>query len=186
LTEKYSIKTLLEGIKSRNDEILRYIYSDYFPPIEKFIYNNHGTSQDARDVFHDAILIIYQKLKEDELNINCSLKNYIFGICKLIWLKELKAAGSKKTFRMDLENTFSDQEIEDIEDREKKALFQYHFKQLSEDCQKMLRLFYDGASMEEISEIMGYRSEGYTRRKKFDCKERLMKMIKDDPRYNNN
>lgn len=183
MTDKYTIEELTEGIRNRDDKILQYIYSDYFPPIEKYILNNSGNSQDASDIFHDSILILYQKLKENSLDINCSLKNYIFGICKVLWLKELKVTGIKTIYPVDLENTFSSEEIEGIEDRERRALFQYHFNRLEEDCRKVLQMFYDGAKLEEIAEIMGYKSENYAKQKKFKCKERLVAMIKNDPRF---
>ena len=46
----------------------------------------------------------------------------------------------------------------------------------------MLDHFFEGKSMQEIANLMGY-SEAYARKKKFKTKEQLMAMIERDPLY---
>ncbi|HMT67511.1 MAG TPA: hypothetical protein PKE28_07930, partial [Bacteroidales bacterium] len=57
------------------------------------------------------------------------------------------------------------------------------FALLAEDCQTVLTLYGDGLSYEEIADRMGLKNAVYARRKKYLCKEALMKIIKTDPEY---
>ena len=67
---------------------------------------------------------------------------------------------------------------------EKYKLFQQHFLQLGEDCQKILRLFLAKVPLREIAEVMGFKSEKYAKTRKFMCKEKLKNQILNDPKYN--
>ena len=51
---------------------------------------------------------------------------------------------------------------------------------MGEDCQKLLELFFQKKSMDDIAVEMGYASEGYARRRKSQCKDRLVELVKND------
>jgi hypothetical protein len=74
------------------------------------------------------------------------------------------------------------EEIQNIEN-EKHKLYQLHFLNLSEDCQKVLQLFLKKISLREIANIMGYKTEKYAKTRKFNCKEELKTRILNDPNY---
>ena len=63
--------------------------------------------------------------------------------------------------------------------------FAARIKKLSEECQKMLKLVADGHKPEEIKEYMNYKSIGYTYKRRRVCKERLIKLIRNDIDYKN-
>lgn len=177
-------KTLLEGILNQDDSILSYLYSNVFPSVELHILKNKGSRSDARDIFHDAIIVLYRKLKSNHFDIHTDVKGYIFGICRNLWLKELEL---KQQRASDLEtdenlDLVSDSQ-EETDDTELDQLFQHYFSRIDEDCQRVLRLYYDNVSLKEIAEIMGYRNMKYAKKKKFKCKERLIRMIRNDPRF---
>jgi hypothetical protein len=66
---------------------------------------------------------------------------------------------------------------------ERQQLFDAAFLQLGEDCQKLLRLFFEKTPMTDIAEQMGFASEGYARRRKFQCKDYLVELVKKQPQY---
>jgi RNA polymerase sigma factor (sigma-70 family) len=181
---QYTNRTLLEGIRNQDESALLHLYNEFYPWVEYYILKNSGTRSEARDVFHDAILVLYRKLKNDDLDIHTSLRNYVYGICKKLWLKELemrrkRVISSQADHEMDILSSNSDNQDE----QERIRLFQYYFSQIDEDCQRILKLYYDNASLQEISEVMGYRSMKYAKKKKAKCMYRLMKMIRKDPRF---
>ena len=59
--------------------------------------------------------------------------------------------------------------------------FVKQFENLSDDCQKLLKLFLTKMSAKEIAENMGYKSEFYAKTKKYLCKEALKKLVENDP-----
>jgi len=54
---------------------------------------------------------------------------------------------------------------------------------LGPDCQQLLQLFFAKVKMAAVAERMGYASEGYAKKRKYQCKEQLIKHVKADARY---
>ena len=63
------------------------------------------------------------------------------------------------------------------------AIYQRTLLQIPEDCQKILRLTAQDISSKEIARQLGFRSEGYVRKRRHFCKEFLVNKIKEDPDY---
>lgn len=184
--KQYSVNEILDGIRYRNDEILHHVYHENYPGVRSFIIENSGNSQDAKDIFQEGLVIIYRKVASEELTLECSFNTYIFSVCRLLWLKELEKRKSEKMNQKDLRSYLdlqSDLNFDDTE-QEKYSLYQKHLSLMDPDCQKVLTLYYDGVSIRDITRIMGFASESYTKKKKFMCKEKLIKRIKSDPDYN--
>ncbi len=184
---EYSVDEILRGIRSNNDIILAHIYRSFFQQIKFYVNNNNGTTEDAQDVYQEALIVIYRKLITEDLKINnCSFNTYLYSVCKLLWLKQLE----KKRIKIDeyAENEeiidMDDDIIEVYERSDRFKLFQKHFKSLQKDCQRVLTLSLEKTSLKDISKIMGYKSEKYAKKRKYQCKERLINQIKKDPKYN--
>ena len=183
----YSEKDILDGIYNGDKDVLKYVYDEYYPTIQVLIFRNSGKDEDAEDIFQDTLMIIYQKVKNNDLKLECSFKTYFYSISRNLWLQKLdknKISGNPYT---DIENfiELSDEFMYEIfdEENEKIKLLQKHFLNLSEDCIKVLRLFLTKMPLKEIQEIMGFKTLKYTKTRKFLCKENLKKRIFNDPRY---
>ncbi len=179
---------LLEGIKHSNKDMLRAIYKDYFPSIHKFIKDTNGNLEDAKDVFQEAILIIHRKLVRNSLELTGSLKNYIHQVCRLLWLKQLEQRGQdvgelSKDFKPGID--FIDDILDLQVENERYRTYWDHFNHLGPDCRKLLRLFYDRVPIKQITEIMNFDSEDEALKKKMQCKEALVRRIKNDTKIRN-
>ena len=73
--------------------------------------------------------------------------------------------------------------MEDILLNEQYRLYRKHFRKLGKDCQKVLEMYFDKVSMAEIARRMGFASEGYAKKRKFKCKEKLIQLIKAVPSF---
>jgi RNA polymerase sigma factor (sigma-70 family) len=184
----YIEESLLEGIRLHDSDTLEYIYKKFYPSVKAFVNNNSGNDDDARDIFQEAIVVIYRKVNDASFAITCSFKTYVYAIVKNLWLKELekrKSEGVKLQTEGEFDvadETIDGSFVDPKSDRFK--LYQKHFLTLSEDCQKVLRLFFAKQSLKEISQVMGFGSEKYAKKRKFQCKEILIKRIKNDPEFN--
>jgi len=184
----YTTEELLRGILRNNSLILRHIYKAYFHTIYSFVTNNKGGSDEANDIFQEAIIVIYRKIKEDNLLLsNSSFETYLFSVCRLLWLKQLQYRKESIVTSEDID-PYSDQIFEDdlselIQKNERYKLFQDHFQKLGKDCQKILQLFFEKVAIKQITEIMGYVSDSYTKKRKHQCKEYLVKSIKQDNEF---
>lgn len=183
--KNYSVDEILEGIRCRNDKILRYVYQENYPSVRNYVTENNGSSQDAKDIFQEGLVLIFQKVTSQKLFLESNFHGYIFSVCRLLWLKELEKRKSEKMDKKDIkgyQDLQTDLNFDDLE-QEKYRLYQKHLRRLKPDCQRVLMLFYDGVSIRDITKIMGYTSESYTKKKKSMCKEKLIQAIKGDVQY---
>jgi RNA polymerase sigma factor (sigma-70 family) len=176
---------ILRGIQTNNKEIVEMVYSENYKAIRNLITDNSGTADDVREVYHDAFIIIYQKAKEGTLVLTCSFSTFLYAICKNIWYKRLRDRQPVRVELIDLDEQVLSclPDLNEISDRQyKESLFMRHFMQLGTDCRKILKLFIQNTPLREISRLLNT-SEGYIRKRKHLCKERLISNIKQDPKY---
>lgn len=181
----YTVEAILEGLKTSDSNVLEYIYKKYFPIVRFFVIKNSGTDEDAKDVFQEAIILIYKKLKDESLDLNCAFKTYLYSVCRILWLRQLE----KKKVRNEVvtDNQVFVQLDEDIEElvaeQEQFRIYQKHFQLLHKDCQEILQLFLKKVPLKEIAQKMNIKSDKYLKKRKYACKEALIKRIQNDPDY---
>lgn len=186
--KNYSDEQILKGILRHDNLILQYIYKQFYYKVNMFIKKNSGTEDDANDVFQEAIIVIYRKLKENDLVFaSSSFQGYLFTVSRYIWLKQLEQKRIEQEKINETlpfqEDIYDDNLMELVEKNEKYGLYQKHFKTLSTDCQKLLQLFFEKVPLSEIARIMGYKGENYAKTRKFKCKELLISRIKQDTEF---
>lgn len=54
------------------------------------IINNNGSSDDAKDIFQEAMIVLYEKVRSGTFELNCQIKTYIYSVSKRLWLKRLQ------------------------------------------------------------------------------------------------
>jgi RNA polymerase sigma factor (sigma-70 family) len=181
----YTVEAILDGLRNSDSVVLEYVYKKYFPIVRFFVIKNSGTDEDAKDVFQEALILIYKRLKEDALDLTCAFKTYLFSVCRLLWLRQLE----KKKVRNEVvtDNQAFVHLEEDIEGRaseqEQFRIYQKHFQLLHKDCQQILQLFLKKVPLKEIAQIMNIKSDKYLKKRKYSCKEALIKRIQNDPDY---
>ena len=183
----YNDDDILNGLKLQDSKVLQLIYDNYYPSIEGFIINNTGNSDDAKDIFQEIVIVLYRRVKENNIQLTAALQNYVFSIGKLMWLKELEKRqkqGAQQYLFEDMPLNNDDNEIiAEIEYNARLKLFREKFEELTSNCKRVLRLFLNGVSLEEITEIMGYSSIQHTKNRRYRCKKQLIKTIREDYRY---
>lgn len=184
----FSDEQILKGILRHDNLVLSYIYKQYYYKVNAFIRKNSGSDDDVSDIFQEAIIVIYRKLKENDLLFeNRSFETYLFSVCRLLWLKSLRNIRAEKE-KINESLPFTEEVYDDdlnnvIEKNERYLLYQKHFRNISTDCQKILQMFFDKVPIREITQVMGFKSEKYVKSRKFKCKELLIERIKQDTEY---
>ena len=181
----YTVEAILEGLKANDHNVLVYIYRKYFPIVRFFVIKNSGTDEDAKDVFQEAIILIYKRLTEGSLNLTCAFKTYIYSVCRFLWLQQLEKRQirpdglSDSQLFVDMDKELEEQAVE----QERYKLFQKHFKSLNKECQEILTLFLKKIPLKEIAQRVNIRSDKYLKKRKYECKEMLTKRIQNDPDF---
>ena len=180
LLKKISDIKIIEGVRNQDNEILNWLYDNYLQSVKKHVLNNSGSDEDVSDVFQDTIIILYNQITEDNLNLSTDLKGYFFGIARNVWSAHLR----KKQRTIELEVDLADeQETEEQYDPTLERILSRVFQKLKPDQQMVLNLFSEGHSYEDIAERMNLKNEIYARRKKYLCKEALLELVKEDSEY---
>ncbi|MBW1297858.1 RNA polymerase sigma factor [Aquimarina litoralis] len=179
-TDQKVIKGILDG----DQKILNVFYRDNINYIQGYILRHSGTIQDVEDIFQDAMVVLYQKIKSGTFEIHVPLSTYFYGICKNTWRTRLRKKHQiifDETM-IDIKRETTDSLMNSIENDEREHLYRKHFQKLSTSNRSLMLLYFEGKSVKEISKITGY-TPGYTRKKKFDVKKELLTMIEQDPMF---
>lgn len=175
---------LIEGLVSKNEKVILKIYKVTFPKILKFIVNNKGQQSDAEDVFQNALLQLAVRYKKEPFEIKTNFEGYLFTVCKNLWRRELNKSKKWVTNETIIQLQSKEQELALAAlEQERWELFAEYLKTISENCRKVLQLYFNKVSYSDIVEKMGYNSETVVRQRVFKCKTKLTSLIQKDKRY---
>jgi RNA polymerase sigma factor (sigma-70 family) len=170
---------IFEGIKMRDGKTVEALYRSYFPGFKNYVLRKNGSVDDARDVFQEAILVIFRNFNKEGFKLTSSFDTYMYAVCKNLWGKYFTDMNKHIESNADISNyDFAEEETEVMERHKKYDLYVSQFNKLSKDCRKVLRYFAKKVSLREIAEKMGY-SEAYAKKRKFLCKKKLVENIKN-------
>lgn len=176
-------KIIIECIRTgKNNEALKYLYKGPLKKIRKFILMNSGTLDDANDVFQDAVIVLFQYVKNGKYNEAHDLDGFLFKVAKNAWIDI-----SRKKQRT-LSSSYINEEIHDEADylndiisKEQLNMFHQLFNQLEENCRKILSyVIFEKKSMKEISLMMGLKDEKVAKNQHYRCKKYFTKIVSDN------
>jgi RNA polymerase sigma factor (sigma-70 family) len=180
LFKKYTDIEIIEGIRKQDDRILNWLYDNYYRIVRDHVMKNSGTEDDVSDVLQESVIILYEQILDNKLNLTSDLRGYFFGIARNIWNAQLRK--KQKTTEL-ISDHPDDDAIEESNNHLLEKIVSRAFTKLKPDQQTVLSLFAEGNSYEEIALKMNLKSEEYARRKKYMCKEVLLELVKEDPEY---
>jgi len=174
----------LDAIRNNDVAGLRNIYREFLPRITNLIRQNGGSLDDAQDVFQDALIVIYKKCQSADFKLSSKFYTLLYGICRNLWGNQLQ---KKSRSELRIIDDYQYESIPDLSaaigETEEQRLFWDAFQQLGPDCQQILKLFFAKVKMEAITKKLSLSSVGYAKKKKFQCKERLVKLVRADRRF---
>ena len=174
----------IKGIREEDASVIQAIYRNFHQSIVYFVENNSGNDEDGHDLFQEGLVVIFKKVQDPDFQLTSSFYTFFYAICRNLWYHKLRRKsieGGTLSPEMQLKDEDNSEALTTANDQY--YLYRKMFLQLGEDCQKLLELFLQKVSMSEIMDIMGFSSITYTKKRKFICKERLIKSVQDHPSY---
>ena len=173
-------KKLLEGLALNDSLVVEAIYRDNYPMIQALILNNNGNSDEARDIFQEAMIVVYEKAVSGNFELNCQLKTYIYSVCRRLWLKRLQQLQRFGNLIERIEETVVVEE--DLELHEKHnadfILMEEAMTKIGEPCKSLLDAYYiQKKNMQEIAADFGYTNADNAKTQKYKCLVRLKKLF---------
>lgn len=170
---------LLQGLARQDKKAIETIYKENFGLIQALVLNNNGSADDAKDIFQEAMIVLYQKAKSEHFELNCQLKTFIYSVCRRLWLKRLMHQNRYSLYENHESFVLVDEEVED---QEQKAadfnLMEKAMNSLGEPCKSLLEAFYmQKKGMQEIADSFGYTNADNAKTQKYKCLMRLKKLF---------
>ena len=81
---------LLKGLAQDKREAVETIYKQHYNMVQSLVLNNSGTIEEAKDIFQEAIIVLYEKTRSGNFELNCLIKTYLYSVSRRLWLKRLQ------------------------------------------------------------------------------------------------
>ena len=172
---------LIQGMLLGHRQAFEQLYKLHYPPVRTMILRNSGSEEEAKDIFQEAVCVLYDKVNSEEgFTLSSQLNTYLYAVSRHLWLKELK--------RNQHVQTDSEAELEDevaleldlalhLEKEKQFERMQTSLDHLGEPCRSLLMDFYlEDLSMEEIRIKHGYTNTDSAKNQKYKCLQRLKKI----------
>jgi RNA polymerase sigma factor (sigma-70 family) len=181
--KEYSDNEILECLRNRQSYVVHYLSDRYMPMIRLMVNQMGGSTDDARDIFQDGLIIMLEKLDNNDFVLTCKFKTFLYCVCENLWkqvLDKRQAATNYFSRRMEPEASSDFTELMDNTLYEK--IFRDMFETLDPISKKILKLYWQDISPQEIADQMGY-TYGYVRKKKCEAQSELTEKVKSHPDY---
>ncbi|ABG58230.1 RNA polymerase sigma factor [Cytophaga hutchinsonii] len=164
---------ILARLKQGDENTLDLLYKKNYRMMVKLIVKNNGSEEEAKDVYQDSLIVLWQKARDPDFVLTSKISTYLYSICLNLWRKELER---KKRFSYEVKDEV---DVVDLDKNERIKIINKCIQQLGETCRDILTYYYfDRLSMVEIAEKMGFANSDTSKTKKYKCKKELDLLVK--------
>ena len=180
---------LLKALREGDDKILKEVYQRFLPLAIHWITNNSGTAEEARDLFADALMAIYDKVNTTaNFELPCAFDKYLMGVIRYKWFDELKRKKRETEVRNQEVNRYDNEREENIEqlliatqqNHARQEKLNRTFLMLSALCQELLSLYKQGHPPAVIAKKLNLNKVDTYYRRKNACIGRWRILIIED------
>ena len=171
---------LINGLGRNDRKSIEVLYEVNYPAIQSFILNNNGTVDDAKDIFQESLIVLYEKVSAGNFELQSKIKTYLYAVARRIWLKRLHQMHRFGNIVENVDDLIPVEEDLEEQERKNEAFNQMDkaLSQLGEPCKSLLEAFYiQKKPMFEIAENFGYTNADNAKNQKYKCLIRLKKIF---------
>jgi RNA polymerase sigma factor (sigma-70 family) len=138
------------------------------------------------DLYQDAIIVLFEKAKDTEFTLTCSIRTYLIAICRNQIFK--RAGRTPEIVNIEGERTnYNDWLSDQLEMERKKSQLDKldsvlnHFESIAQKCYELLyRFFYMKESFDLIAKVMGYTNADNAKNQKARCQKKLRELYLEE------
>jgi len=171
---------LIKGLALDDKTAIETIYKDNYGLIQNLVINNSGSEDDAKDIFQEALIVLYEKSKSGIFELNCQIRTYIYAVSKRLWLKKLQNRSRYDLIENGAEEavTVEDDMVLHETRNTQFGMMEHAMTMIGEPCKSLLEAYYIGKqNMQEIAEAFGYTNADNAKNQKYKCLMRLRKLF---------
>ncbi len=153
------------------------LYEQVFPAVAKLVSSAGGSFDDAKDIFHDALVIFLERNSLNPVGVIKSERAYILGISKHLWIRKHQNDKHRISLNsMENEIVIPDDYFPTPNDR---RLLNF-LKIAGKRCLDLLRAFYfQQLPIKAIVNDLGYSNEHSASAQKYKCLEKVRNTVKE-------
>ena len=171
---------IIELIREGRDQAAFNSLYAHFGKVRRLVRANSGSSDDAKDVFQDALIIFHRKARSAEFVLSSSVSTYLFSIARNLWREELRRRNKSLT-RWDVEDMPEEAaDLPALLAREGEySAAERALRSLGDKCLDVLKRFYIAKeSLIDIAHALGFAGEGAAKTRKYKCLEEARKRFR--------
>ena len=152
------------------------LYYSTFPAVAKLVHRWKGSLEDAKDIFHDGLILLYEKESEGAC-FNISREAYLVGICKNLWIRKFTHDIAKVNLDdverlieipADFYPTVNSQSLLDF------------LSSTGKKCLDLLQsIYFKASSISKVAKDLGYSNEQSASFQKYKCLEKMRDQIRN-------
>lgn len=144
-----------------------HLYEVAFPAFARFAAKLNGSFEDSKDIFHDALVIFYEKNMQPGFTLPASPEAYIIGIAKHLWIRKFH----RDRHKLPLDRLESGIAVpEDFYPAVNETRLLKVLETTGKKCLELLQKFYyEKSTLREIAKTLGYSSEHSASVQKYKC-----------------
>ncbi len=178
----YTDMQLVEGFRSQDDHVIRYIYQKIGPLVRNLVIKGGGSDAEAEDIFQEGLVAAYINIKNGKYaRQQAKFSSYLIQICKFRWFDLVKSSHRKKGgVMLDINMKDKDPDIQfALEEEQKHEVLHSLIDTLNEQCKEIiLRYYWEHQSLSEISQALGM-APASVKNGKYRCMQQLKKNALD-------
>jgi len=147
------------------------------------VFRKGGSIEDANDIFQDGLIIMLEKLDNKDFVLTCKFKTYLYCVCENLWKIVLEKRCAATNYFARREEPEGEKDFTESFDQSiYEDLFKKVFETLDPISKKILELYWQEMTPQEIADKLGY-TNGYVRKKKCEAQNELTERVKKHPDY---
>jgi len=180
ISDSKIVEYLSEGGR-RESRAIQQLLDQNRSKISSYVLKNSGNSSDAETVLVEGVTELVFNVRKGKFRGDSTLSTYLFSICRSLWLKSLK---KNKRYADDdgiiLMEDSSDSPLQMFNEQQIKSEVSYLLSSVGEACKKVLEMWSQHYSMQDISIQLGYKNSQIAMNKKNRCLTKLKDIVKDN------
>lgn len=177
--EKSKDEEIINAIRTGNNSIvLNHLYRFSLPKIIRLVIQNNGDEEEAKDVFQDAVIALFNTVKLGKYDPNKEIEGFLYFVARNLWINRIKKKNKQQGI-IDTESMgASESPLVAIISEEKQAAINDLMEKIGAQCKQLLKYtMHDGLSMKEVAIKMGFSGETVAKTTHYRCKQKLSVLI---------
>lgn len=170
-----SDKVQFSDLRKRSPRAIQALYDANFPVVLKFVTTNTGSLDEAREIFHDALFVLLQRIKEKQIDESANLTLHVYSIARILWMDMMRG---KLMNERNMKHVHEFLELDPDVIRKRIVgvkTISVKLKTLPEPGRTIVKdHFAHGETLSEIAQRMGFSAEESVEKNKFKALKSLM------------